>query len=152
MTMVEFILKCWRELTAFIGAGYGLWKYLDTRKRELNWKWTEFIFQEAKYLDNDPDIIKAVQVLAEEKNNITVDAIFGDGYDSEARAEYIVGFEKLFNFLDRLAHAYYSLKTLIKEEVANFNWYLDKILKHSQLQNYCEKYGYEDVVKLSKEA
>ena len=55
--MTEFIKIYWREIIAFIGAVIGFRKYIDARKRELNWRRTEFIFQEAKYLDNDPDII-----------------------------------------------------------------------------------------------
>lgn len=146
----DFIAKYWREILALIGAVIGLWKYLDTRKRELDWRKTEFMFQEAKYLDNDPDIIKAVQVLAKEQPNISVDDIFGEKYDHNIRSNYIIGFEKLFNLLDRLSHTHYSLKTLSKKEIENFGWYLREIQKYPQLLDYCENNGYKDVVKLSK--
>ena len=111
----------------------------------------EFLFNEAKYLDNDEDIIEAVKILSNENPNVTIEKIFGDNSDSDLRNKYIVGFEKLFNLLDRLSHAYFSLGTLSLEEIRNFSWYLREITKSSKLLKYCEDNGYGDVVKLSQE-
>lgn len=146
--MINFIQENWTQIIALLGAGIGIWKYLDARNNELNWKKTEFIFEQAQYLDNDLDVIKAIKVISGNEPGITIDEIFGEGYDQEIRTKYIIGFEKIFNLLDRLSHAFYTLKTLNKAGIRNFSWYLREIENNSRLLKYCENNGYQDVIKL----
>lgn len=144
-------LKLIGTIIAFLSFVFGFIKYMDSRERELSWKKTEFLFNQAKYIDNDKDIIKSVSVFLKEKPEEVLIKVYGTNIDEATREEYIVGFEKLFNFLDRLAHAYLKLNTLGKDEIANYGWYLDCIKRSNTLHNYCIKNGFKDVINLAKE-
>jgi len=62
--------------------------------------------------------------------------------------KYPIGFEKLFNFLDRLAYAHLNTKAVEKKEIANFGWYIESIVKHTRVVKYCENNGFGDILKL----
>ena len=68
-----FLQSYWREIAALVGFSVGLWRYLDSRARELKWRRTEFLFEQAKYLDNDEDIMSAVLIIAGESSTCTVE-------------------------------------------------------------------------------
>ncbi|MFQ5771975.1 MAG: hypothetical protein ACE5HX_15680 [bacterium] len=55
--MCQFTQDNWKELIGFLIAGFGIWKYLDTRKNELVWKRTEFLFEQARLLDSGYSIL-----------------------------------------------------------------------------------------------
>jgi len=148
--MNELITTPWEFIVIITGAGFALYKYLDSRRRELDWQKTRFLFEQGQYIDNDPDIIKAIKILAGENPDLEIGDIFGNNANEEVRAQYWTGFDKLFNFLDRLAHTYFSLETLSGEEVRNFRWYLDEVIKNESIKSYCEDNGYQDVVKLAQ--
>ncbi len=147
--MWTLISENWVVLTGFIGAGFALWRYLDSRKRELCWSKTKFLFEQAHYLDCDPDVMASIEILSDENPEASVDDIFGADPDQVTRRKYLPGFEKLFNFLDRLAHAYYSLNTLGLEEIGNFKWHLDAIQSSESVGAYCRENGYGDVMRLA---
>jgi len=136
---------------ALISLIIGLYKYLDSRNRELAWKKTEFLFEQARYLDNDKDIIRSISLFQEQHYEDILSKIYGDNYDEDLRKEYQLGFEKLLNFLDRLAHAYLKLEIVGKEKVTNFGWYLEYIESSEVLNIYCVNNGYEDVINLANE-
>ena len=139
-----------KEAIAALALMFGYWKYLDSRKRELKWKRTEFLFSQAQYLDTDPQISKAVAVLAGLDKNFRVDSFFDEfGKLTKADEEYVFGFEKLFNLLDRVAYAYINAKTISKTEVDNFSWYLRAIKKSCAISAYCNQNGFENVVRIA---
>ena len=148
--MNELITTPWEFIVIITGAGFALYKYLDSRRRELDWQKTQFIFEQGKYIDNDPDIANAIKIMAGENPRTKISDIFGNNTNEKTREQYWAGFEKLFNFLDRLAHAYFSLGTLSKEEVRNFRRYLDEVVGNASIKSYCEGNGFQEVVKLAQ--
>ncbi|UCC79173.1 MAG: hypothetical protein JSW64_12995 [Candidatus Zixiibacteriota bacterium] len=64
--ILNVIIEKWDILVVVVGGAVGLWRFLATRKSELAWKRTEFIFDKARYLDTDPDIREIIMVLESE--------------------------------------------------------------------------------------
>jgi hypothetical protein len=120
--MFQFLQNNWKELIGFLIAVFGIWKYFDTKKTELAWKRTEFLFQQGYILDSDQDISEPVKILEGRNKQITVSEIF-----DKQNNGYLHKFDKLFNLLDRIAYATIYKKTISVEEVLNFGWYLKKI-------------------------
>jgi len=149
--LLDWLGNNWREIGAGVAGTIALWRYLDTRRLELAWKRTEFLFSQAEKLDNDLAIQKAVRVLAGRDPNATVVRIFGPNPDLSPaeRSAYIEAFEKLFNFLDRIAYGVLHVCSLTMQEVANFSWYFNLIRRHPCLTAYCESQGFPDVVRLA---
>src|SRR6266436_6349979 len=108
-------------LSAFIAAvaiivsviSYGL-----TRRRELAWKRTEFLSNQAKYLEADPSLVEAITILEDRHATVTVERLFGDesDLDESMRGAYRQMFDKLLGFLWRLCYAYRTMKTLSSKE------------------------------------
>ena len=142
--MCQFIQDNWKELIAFFIAVFGIWKYFDTRKNELAWKRTEFLFEQARLLDSDPDISESIKILEDRHQSISLEEVFGGNKD------YLQKFDKLFNLLDRIAYATVYQKTLSIDEVENFGWYLKKIKNKPLLVDYCKNNGFSDIIKLAE--
>jgi len=64
--MFDALLDSWEFLVAVIGGAVGFWRFLATRKSELAWKRTEFLFDKARYLDTDPDVREILMILQSE--------------------------------------------------------------------------------------
>ena len=150
--MNNFIFENWDKLLAFIVAVGGGYKYFDTRRRELAWKRTEFLFHQAALLDADKDMTEAIQIIEGRHPRITLDALFKpDGEpDTTSQGETWHKLDKLLNLLDRIAYAVLELKTLDIDEARNFGWYLREIAAHALMKTYCETNGYADVIRLSE--
>ena len=151
--MWTYLQNNWEMLVAFFTAAGGAIAFFDMRRRELAWKRTEFIFEQAKYLDSDPQIANAVSLLAGTENKLSVCEIFGataDLTNSEV-SSYRTSFDKLFNVLDWFAYATFDAKTVKLAEVANFGWYLRQILNEKVIVDYCMNTGFGDTIKLARE-
>ena len=150
-SILDFAAGNWKELLAAAAAVFGFWKYLDTRKRELSWRKTEFLFKQARFLDTDLNIAKAVRVLTGREPDVTVASIYGgSGLSEAAQHEYQDCFDKLLNLLDRIAYSTLHVKTLTEVEAANFGWYLARIAQEPMLVSYCKENGLGDVVELAE--
>ena len=141
-----------KEIIAALALVFAFWKYIDIRKRELRWKRTEFLFKQAELLDNDPDINLATSVLDGSDTNVRLDDLFDvhGNINHTIDKQYRVGFEKMCNFLDRLAYAHLNTKAIEKKEIANFGWHIESIVNHTRVVKYCENNGFEDIIKLSE--
>ena len=142
-----------KEVIAFLTLVFMFWKYIDVRRRELKWKKTEFLFKQAEYLDNDQDVNYAVSVIDGTDPDVKIENLLKENgeIDSTTDRKYRIGLEKLCNFLDRLAYAYFTTKTIKKDEIANFQWFIKEISLHARLLEYCKNNGYNDVIKLTAE-
>jgi hypothetical protein len=151
MSLTE-ILTGFGVLIGFGTAVFGAYRYMDLRDRELRWKRIEFIFEQAKYMDNDPEIHKTVLILSGIDESKTLDEIFSlDGeYLEGVDSVTIAGFEKLFNLLDRISYVYNS-GAITKAELANFGLYFSEIIRKNRVVVFCEQNGYQDVVKIAQE-
>ena len=107
-------------------------------------KRTEFLFEQARLLDSDPDISEAIKILEERHQSISLEEVF------EGNKDYLQKFDELFNFLDRIAYATVYQKTLSIDEVVNFGWYLRKIKNKPLLVDYCNNNGFSDIIKLAE--
>jgi hypothetical protein len=142
--MCQFLQSNWKELIAFLIAAFSIWKYFDTKKNELAWRRTEFLFEQGYLLDSDEDISEAVRILEARNNEISLSEVF-----DENNCDYLHKFDKLFNLLDRLAYATIYKKTISTEEIMNFGWYLKKIRNEKVVANYCAKKGFKDILSLA---
>lgn len=130
-------------MIAFLIVGFSIWKYFNARKNELVWKRTEFLFEQARLLDSDPDISEAIKILEDRHQSISLEEVF------EGNKDYLQKFDKLFNLLDRIAYATIYQKTLSIDEVVNFGWYLRKIKNKPLVVDYCNNNGFLDIIKLA---
>ncbi len=140
----------WEYLTAVTAGCFSLYKFLSARRQELAWKRTEFIFDQARYLDCDPDISAVVAVLSGIDCSVSVkDLIDRSPGQKPIDGKYDRGLDKLLNLLDRLAYARFTTASLSHEEVANFGWYLRVVKDQPDLAKYAEANGFADVVRLA---
>ena len=141
--MVAFLESHWKELIATIVAIFGLWKYFDARKQELDWKKTEFLFDQAKYIDDDSEIKYSFRIIDGESVLKVSDVLDEKGDTTDEHQEFIIGFHKLLNLLDRLAYAVTIRKTITMAEVNQFGWYFTSVNRNKRLQNFCSMNGYK---------
>lgn len=142
----------YKEIIALIALGWTIYSYFNSKNKELKWKRTEFLFNQAQYLDTDIEIQKAVMVMADQDNKIKISSLFNDEGEivTKENSEYLNGFEKLFNLLDRVSYAF-EANVIEKDELKNFEWYLHQIKENKNISKYCIDNGFESVVKLAKE-
>lgn len=145
-----FFKDNWPIISTLIVAVFSIWRYLDSRKRELDWKKTEFLFDQAKYIDNDEYIQKAIMVIGGNHTIKADDLIDSNGRFKNNNKEIVEGFEKLFNLLERLSYAEHTSQVLSKKELQHFGWYYEEIIDNPTLKKYCEKNGYNDVILFGK--
>ncbi len=149
-----YISAHWEMLVAFLMLSGGALRYLDLRRRELSWKRTEFLFEQAKYFDSDADIARAVALLAgTDPSGMSIDQVFGLQANPKEPviAKYRTSFDKLLNLLDWFAYATFDAKSVRLDEVANFGWYLRKIREDPTLYDYCWDNGFRDTLRLANE-
>lgn len=150
-SVLEFAAEYWPEIGALGAVVFGFWKYFDNRRRELAWRKTEFLFEQARYLDTDSDIARAIRVLTEREPNLTVASIYSasSSLDDNTKYEYQDSFDKLLNLLDLIAYSTLRLNTLTELEADNFGWYLTQIAEEPALVSYCKGNGLSDVITLA---
>jgi len=71
-----FILSQWKLFAALCTAIWAVWVFILTRRRELAWKRTEFLFKQCELLDKDSDMVEISKILEGRHQTITVDDIF----------------------------------------------------------------------------
>ena len=150
--MFKFIAENWDKLLGFLIATIGIWRYLDSRSRELKWKRTELLFSQAAFLDTNPDICNVVKIIEGRNKDIGIDDLFDDSGrpDNAQYGEVWQQIDKLLNLLDRIAYAVIHLKTLTRDEAMNFSWYLRLLEKNKNMAKYCEEQGFGDILELAK--
>lgn len=135
-------------ITAVVPSVWALWKYFHARRAELAWKRTEFLFSQAEKLDADPEMRRAIRILAG-ADRTTIADLFGPSSQTTPAAFSRESIDKLLNLLDRIAYATLHAKSLSMQEVANFGWYYKQVQCHPCLMAYCESQGYPDVARLA---
>ncbi len=82
-----FISGNWQYLTALIAGAFAFWRFLISRSDELAWRRTEFLFDQARYLESDPDMREMLQILGDNHTNATVHDILNSdsALDNEER-------------------------------------------------------------------
>lgn len=151
MDTICFLEEHWKELVATFVAVFGLFKYFDARKKELNWKKTEFLFEQSKYIDSDDDIQFAIRVIDGEDKLKINRVINTKGCFTTENASLIKGMHNLFNLLDRLAYAVTVRNSISMEEVAHFGWYFTSIRRNKTLVSFCNSNGYKQVIELAED-
>ena len=153
--MRQLLLNHWQywvsTLLLLVAGGWTLFTYFDQKKDELAWRRTEFLFEQARYVESDPEINAAIRLL-EGRDTISIDRVLADSASSDPnRALILHSLDKLLNVFDRLAYAVYTSKTLTAKELEIFAWYLDKVADIPELRDYCRQNGYGDVIRLSED-
>ena len=151
--MSSFITHNWQYLSALIGGGVGFWRFLVSRRDDLAWRRTEFLFKQAQYLESDTNMREMLQILGDNHQTIGIGDILSEdsSISDDERFRLRNNLDHLLNFFDRVYYAHATAKTLSKEEVRVFEWYLSEISETEELAQYCRKSGFQDVLKLSKE-
>jgi hypothetical protein len=132
-------------------AAFGLWKYLDARRRDFKWRRTEFLFEQMKYLDTDEEMQEVLRRLSG-WDTAGIELMF----DSRSRLSVDVspesarGLQKMLNLLDRIAYATLDAKTLTMGEVSYFGWNFSMVHRNKPLRAYCMNNGFKQVVKLAE--
>ena len=116
-------------VVAIVVAGFSMVTYVLTRRRELAWRRTEFLFSQSQYLDNNPELVEVITILENRHASLTLGQIFDptSELDEAKRKEYLQRFDKLLNFLWRLCFACLKTKTLSDKEINGFGWYFWRI-------------------------
>ena len=154
--MLSFFETNWGFLTtigvAIVGGAFGLWRFLVSRRAELAWKKTEFIFRQGYYLDTDKELTEIVQILEGRHPRIQLDSLFEENgqLGVEQQMEYLHKLDKFLNLFDRLHMAVFNTKTLSKSEIEPVSWYLSFIDENRSLKKYCKGHGFEGVIELAK--
>lgn len=140
------------DVVAAIAIVIGVWKFLASRKRELAWKRTEFIFEQAAYIDTDEDIAAAISIAQSALEDVTIDEVFDENgeWGKSSSTTYRQGFEKLLNLLDRLAYAHLHAHTISVSEIANFHWYYELITDHERIKKHCQINGFKDAAQVAE--
>jgi hypothetical protein len=142
-----FVHANWQFLLALAVAVFSVLSYILTRRRDLAWRRTEFLFKQAEYLESDNVLVEMLMILEERHPTLTIKSLFGpdNQMDLSKRQEYIQRLDKLLNLLWRLCYAYLGTKTLSVKELEAFSWYLWLISESSQLSQYCADNGFEEI-------
>jgi len=130
---------------AFITIAAGLYKYFHAREHELKWKQSEFVLNQAHYLETDEDILEAIMILRKE-HALTVSDIFSEESKLDPEVLY-----KYFNLLDRLAYLCLFKKSITLSEISNFGMYYTMVCRNKTLLAYCKKNSFPLLIKMSNE-
>jgi len=147
-----FITQNWQYLTALIAGAFAIWRFLVSRRDELAWKRTEFLFSQAQYLESDPSMREILQILGDKHPKYSIGDIVADDADLEDGEKFRLknNLDHFLNFFDRLYYAHANAGTLSKAEIMVFQWYLAEIVDTGDLAEYCRTSGFRDVLKLEK--
>jgi hypothetical protein len=149
--MPKFLTDNWQYLTAVVAALWVVGSFIAQRKSELGWKRTEFLFEQAKYLETDPDLSEVLRIIEDRNDSVTLDDVLADtsSLTKNDQLRYQHSLDKLLNLLDRLYYAVTTAKTLKNSEIQIFGWYLDRIANDPKVRKYCETEGFADVIRLA---
>ncbi|MBX2836532.1 MAG: hypothetical protein KTR35_06740 [Gammaproteobacteria bacterium] len=150
--IIEFIKNNWEYIAGVLAAFFALGRYLSSRRRELAWSRTTFLFDLAKYLETDKDLDKISRIVGKRHPTISVEDIVSPGslLEEPERLDLLHALDKYLNVFDRLFYARHSASSLSKREIEYFEWYLIEILNNRALKKYCLEYGFQPVIKLAK--
>ncbi len=142
------LLSDWELILAIATAVGAVAGYFITHRRELSWKRTEFVCSQLKYLSDDPNLFKMLELLEGRHPEVSIDEIYdaGSRLDSKMRAKYQHEFDRFLNFIWCLCFAYLNLKTLTSREIVCVGRYLYLIKKHPALVAYCNDHGYTRII------
>ncbi len=151
--IIDFLKNNWKQLGGFLIAVFTIWKYFDTRSRELAWRRTEFLINQITYMHSDNDISEILSILDGIHPQYSIDQIFGrySRLDSspKEKEKILRKFEKYLDFVHTLGYAALTAKTISLEEVNNTaGWYIQRIGDSKTLMNWCEENGYGLVCEL----
>jgi hypothetical protein len=149
--MPKFLTDNWQYLTAFLAAIWIVGSFVAQRKSELSWKRTEFLFEQARYLETDPDLSEILRIIEDRNDSVSLDDVLADttALNESDQLRYQHSLDKLLNLLDRLYYAVNTAKTLDKSEIQIFGWYLDRLATDQRVRKYCETEGFADVIRLA---
>ena len=149
--MPKFLSDNWQYLTGLAAAVWIVWSFLDQRTSEAAWKRTEFLFEQARYVDTDPELSEVLRIVEGRNSRVSLADIVSDSssVSPEDRLRYLHALDKLLNAFDRLYYAVHTAKTLEKNEIQIFGWYLDRIAEEPLARRYCEENGFGDVLRLA---
>jgi hypothetical protein len=150
--ILNFLSNHWQPLVALFTAIWAVCVFFATRRGELAWKRTEFLFKQGEFLDTDSDAVEIGKILEGRHPIITVDDIFSDKstLDRQIINDYRQRFDKFLNVYERCGYAAFKVKTLSLKEVHFLGWFLLKIAENSSLTSYCLNNGFEEIILLSK--
>lgn len=151
MTEAAIFLSANWEVLAALGAGvWAVASFLETRRRELAWRRTEFIIKQSEFLDTDAEMRDCTLILYGKHPTLTVDdylrTVATSGPLEEADAELNIRFEKYLNFLWRISYAHLALGTIGSKDLCAFGAYLSAIENNTRLRRHCLDDGYEEIV------
>jgi hypothetical protein len=149
--MPKFFTDNWQYLTAFLAAIWIVGSFIAQRKSELSWKRTEFLFEQAKYLETDADLSEILRIVEDRNGSVSLDDVLADktSLSESEQLRYQHSLDKLLNLFDRLYYAVTTAKTLNKSEIQIFGWYLDRLAEDQRVRKYCETEGFSDVIRLA---
>lgn len=150
--ILNFLSDYWQPILAFFTAIWAVWVFFATRRSELAWKRTEFLFKQGEFLDTDIDTIEISKILEGRHPTITIDSIYSDTstLDKQVINDYRQRFDKFLNIYERLGYAVFKVRTLSLKEVDFLGWFLLKIAENPSLTSYCLNNGFEEIILLSK--
>ncbi len=136
-----------------VGGAFALWRFLLTRHAELAWRRTHFVFEQARYLESDPELGEVLKLLANNHPAASLDDVLDEdtSLDDEEVLRLKYALDKFLNFFDRMYYAVHVVCTLKLDELSVFSWYLDALLNEQELKAYCRDNGYHDVIHLAQE-
>jgi hypothetical protein len=154
--MSAFLTAHWQffatAVISVLGAGIGLWRFLSSRRGELSWRRTEFLFEQSTYLESDAELNEALQLIGGLHPAGSVEQVLSaqsSTLDDGERLRLTHAVDKFLNFFDRLYYAFQVAETLQLAELKVFSWYLDFIRSSPALREYCEERGFADVLELA---
>ena len=149
--MPKFLTDNWQYVTACLAAIWIVGSFIAQRKSELRWKRTEFLFEQAKYLETDPDLSEILRIVEDRNDSVSLDDVLADTtpLSKSDQLRYQHSLDKLLNLFDRLYYAVTTAKTLDKSEIQIFGWYLDRLAEDQRVRKYCETEGFSDVIRLA---
>jgi len=137
----------WELLVAAGALVFSVITYIMTRRAELAWRRTEFLCEQAYYLDTDPELTEMIKILEGRHKSATIPALFAADAALEdiERQDYMQKLDKLLNFLWRLCYAYLETRTITQKELEGFGWYFWRIASFPVLLAYCKENGFEEI-------
>lgn len=155
--MDQFLSQHWQYFltlsVSVVGGAFALWRFLLTRHAELAWRRTQFVFEQAGYLESDPELSEVLKLLANNHPGASLDDVLDEdtSLDDEEVLRLKYALDKFLNFFDRMYYAVHVVCTLRLDELSVFSWYLDALLNEPGLKTYCCGNGYHDVIRLAEE-
>lgn len=150
--MAKCLVANWQFLLALATLVWGGFTFFSHRADDQRWRRTEFLFSQARALEEDPEVRQVLRIL-EHRDTVSIEAVLAAD-DSTPPGDYgslMMAVDKTLNFFDRLAYAINTSKAISVKEAGLFGWYLDLIAESPALRTYCEAHGFDDVISLARQ-